>query len=113
MVRFLIDAGSNLEATDQFDATPLLWAAAEGHAGVATALIAAGADPSAEHCDGSTALHIAASRGPLPVRVGGVQSSRSRAQPPVVDAIHAACGQPPPFCPSHSTPQDTRSWLRS
>ena len=56
-------AGADVEAEDNEGCTPLTWAAREGHAAVARALLQAGAGLT--HCDneGRAALHWAASGG--------------------------------------------------
>lgn len=54
-----IDAGSDLDARDDYGSTPLIVAATFGKTDVAMALIDAGADLEASNNDGSTPLHIA------------------------------------------------------
>jgi hypothetical protein len=54
-----IDAGSDLNARDEFGSTPLIVASTFGETDVAEALISAGADLEAGNSDGSTPLHIA------------------------------------------------------
>jgi ankyrin repeat protein len=45
-VKMLLEAGAGVDAADAYQQqTPLMWAAAEGHAEVITTLVAAGADP--------------------------------------------------------------------
>ncbi len=58
-VRQHIDAGSDLNAQDDYGSTPLIVAATFGRPDVATALIDAGADLEAGNNEGSTPLHIA------------------------------------------------------
>ena len=64
MVALLLDNGAdvNLSAT-KFDATPLHFAAINGHAGAAAALVAAGADTAALTNTGSTPAQVAEEAG--------------------------------------------------
>ena len=54
-----IDAGSDLDARDEFGSTPLIVAATFGKAEVANALVEGGADLQVGNNDGSSPLHIA------------------------------------------------------
>lgn len=56
----LLASGANVDATDQFDNTPLLHAAMQGHAEICGDLIRAGAGASTANPQGQTLLHAAA-----------------------------------------------------
>ncbi len=65
-VRLLIEGGASIDAKEPTQGqTALMWAAAERHANVVSALIAAHADLKAHTKDGFTALHFAARVGDL------------------------------------------------
>ena len=59
MMALLIDAGSNIHASNQWGRTPLHVAARRGCRGVAELLLAGGADPNAGTNEGWTPLHVA------------------------------------------------------
>ena len=62
-MRLLLDAGAQIEAKGNSDATPLLYASQEGHAAVVRELLARGADVNARSNYGRTALHVASFNG--------------------------------------------------
>jgi ankyrin repeat protein len=65
-VRLLVESGAAVNATEPAqNQTALMWAAAERHANVVSALIAAHADLRARTKDGFTAIHFAARVGDL------------------------------------------------
>jgi uncharacterized protein len=65
-VRLLVESGAAVNATEPAqNQTALMWAAAERHANVVSALIAAHADLKAHTKDGFTAIHFAARVGDL------------------------------------------------
>jgi ankyrin repeat protein len=55
-VRALLDEGSDVEETDSYGNTALIFAAANGHVGIIRILLAAGADVNASRKDGMTPL---------------------------------------------------------
>ena len=61
-VRMLIDAGAEINAPDQYQWTPLLFAASNSHAIVVAALIKAGADVNRGNENNKTPLHWACRR---------------------------------------------------
>mmetsp|Transcript_1131 Transcript_1131/g.2450 ORF Transcript_1131/g.2450 Transcript_1131/m.2450 type:complete len:196 (+) Transcript_1131:3-590(+) len=63
----LIMYGSDTEARDNEDKTPLHWAAMYGNVGVATSLLNKGADINAQDSHGWSAIHFAASEGHEPM----------------------------------------------
>lgn len=63
LVRNLLQAGANPNATSDGDVTVLMWAAARGHAEVVTALLESGANRSARTRKGRTAGDIATQEG--------------------------------------------------
>ena len=63
LVRNLLQAGANPNATSDGDLTVLMWAAARGHAEVVRALLESGADLSAQTRRGRTAVQIATQEG--------------------------------------------------
>ena len=63
----LIQAGANVNATDNDDWTPLLWAAREGHVESCRLLINRGANVNATTNGGRTPLHWAAQQGRVDV----------------------------------------------
>lgn len=62
-VRELLDAGMDVNASDEDNATALHWAAAWGKEDVALLLLGAGADPSRTDHEGNTPLHLASKKG--------------------------------------------------
>ena len=56
VVAFLGSRGADVNAVDNFQRTPLHWAAYYGRASVCTTLLALGADPAAKDKNGRTAL---------------------------------------------------------
>jgi hypothetical protein len=62
-VKQLLDAGADIETTNQMGATPLMWAALNGRASVVTMLLERGADINARTKSGVSALSAAASKG--------------------------------------------------
>ena len=62
-VGVLLQAGANIEATDHFRETALMWAAMNGHTAVVVQLIAASANIEATNQFGNTALHFVAQKG--------------------------------------------------
>jgi ankyrin repeat protein len=58
-VASLLDKGANVDATDDFDRTPLMIAALGGHQEIAASLIDAGAELNATAKYGQTALQFA------------------------------------------------------
>ena len=56
-VKKAIEAGSNVNAKDEFGSTPLESAVYDGHKEIAAILIANGANPNAKDEDGATPLH--------------------------------------------------------
>lgn len=63
IVKLLIDAGANVNASDKTGATPLFHAAGSGHIGCIRALIDADADASIRDKQGYTALRVARQQG--------------------------------------------------
>jgi ankyrin repeat protein len=63
IVKELIKAGTDLNATNYGGYTPLYWAAEKGHTEIAKELIKAGTDLNATSNSGSTPLHAAALKG--------------------------------------------------
>lgn len=61
-VGLLLDHGANIEARNEEDDTPLMWAAEHGQTEVVRALLERGADVEARNKYGSTALVVAAPR---------------------------------------------------
>ena len=61
-VRMLLEAGANVNASDQYQMTPLHFAANCGHAKVVAALLEAGADVNRSDSFGMTPLHWACAR---------------------------------------------------
>ena len=59
----LLAAGAEVEATNEFGETPLMWAAENGHTGCVAVLLAAGVDVEATDKEGGTALVAAAEHG--------------------------------------------------
>jgi uncharacterized protein len=62
-VKQLLDAGANIEATNQMGATPLMWAALNGRSEVVAMLLERGANINARTKSGVTALSAAATKG--------------------------------------------------
>ena len=62
-VTSLLGKGANVNATDDFDRTPLMMSALGGHGPIAQALIEAGADLNATAKYGQTALEFAEDQG--------------------------------------------------
>ena len=62
-VRQLIEAGTDINTTDETGATPLHWAADASHTAIAELLISKGADVNATANDGFRPLHFAANAG--------------------------------------------------
>jgi ankyrin repeat protein len=60
-LKILIDAGANLNVTDEFGRTPLHWAVGSQHSDCVQTLVGAGADPNIADDRGETPLHYAAS----------------------------------------------------
>src|SRR5882724_8200363 len=63
VVRSLLDSGADVNAREQENETPLMYAAVEGHTEVALLLISRGADVNAASVNKETALGRAAMRG--------------------------------------------------
>ena len=62
-LKMLIDAGANLNVTDEFGRTPLHWAAGSQHSVCVQTLVGAGSDPNIADDRGETPLHEAACTG--------------------------------------------------
>jgi hypothetical protein len=62
-VTSLLEKGANVDATDDFDRTPLMMASLGGHTRITEVLIKAGADLNATAKYGQTALQFAEERG--------------------------------------------------
>ncbi len=60
VLQALVDSGANVEARDDFGATPIHYAAQNSETGMLEVLINAGADIEAEQDGGARALHLAA-----------------------------------------------------
>ncbi len=65
IVRQLLEAGADINATNDFGVTALIWAATKGHSDIVRQLLEAGADINAKDIDndGDTALINAAQKG--------------------------------------------------
>jgi hypothetical protein len=59
IVRLLLAAGADPSATDEIDATALMWASPHGHVEVVRLLLAAGANPAHRDVGGMTVLEYA------------------------------------------------------
>ena len=65
MIKFFVDAGSDLETTDDKGMTPFLWAVRNANQECVEYLVNAGANMQATNNGGQTALHICAGDGKL------------------------------------------------
>ena len=63
----LLDAGANVNASDEDGCTPLIWAVLAGSEESVKLLIGRGADVNCKNNEGETPLHIAAMSGAAPI----------------------------------------------
>ena len=92
MVSALIAARADLEARDQYGATPLNWAAGYGCAECVTLLLKAGASVTARNLKGATPLHVAGPKiAPLLIAAGAdINVADSNGNKPLHRQFHSA-----------------------
>ena len=92
IVSALIAAGADLEARDQYGATPLNWAAGYGCAECVTLLLKAGAKVMARNLKGATPLHVAGPKiAPLLIAAGAdINAVDANGNKPLHRQFHSA-----------------------